>query len=283
MICLMLLRKQVNHVDIVQCTLDLSDMILNSLIRLSGGVSCRSFTKVTACSKFSGVLSNIRLSIVTPVIITRTVQTSVIHNSSDDTPFMKQRLSKLGGKSKMYKLMEKDGLGPDYQLIYRLGLESYVTPAKWFGFAAGVGFLVSIPLNMSLSNGPVYMGGSSSLIDATNPWEFIIFSIILAGHAVGCTYASFVLPLRAYYCSQEDNFVVVMNTLLPWKSKLVKLQPGELFPQEGRRDLMNFARYRHVVIPTKNIVYMPSNYFATNYYYRKITGTLIEEDYEEGY
>merc|ERR1712059_67052 len=185
-------------------------------------------------------------------------------------------------KRRVDKLMVRDGVGPEYQLVFRLGLDNYLTTAKWVGLAASVGFLVCFPLTLlSTHQGPIYLLGTDQTLDASNRLDLIVLNFVLAAHAVACLYVTRVAPLRIYYSKKGDHFMVLTNTWIPWRCKLVRVKPGELVQVDKKNDLMNLNHHRHIITTTGQVVYLPVNCFSTNHYYRKMTGTSFEDDNDD--
>jgi hypothetical protein len=172
-------------------------------------------------------------------------------------------------------LKKKDGVPSDYQMIYRMGLESYIEPTKYIGFGASIFSVAVLPFMLinpeelvELSIGRLSFGGV---------WETWALWAFILNHAVGAYYVCYKVPIRMYFSEKEDNYIIVMNHPLPWKKILVTVEPGDVDSKLKQTDIFQMNRFRHMIVSKNRVMYISRNFFMNGFYYKKLLGINSEE------
>eukprot|EP00092_Neocalanus_flemingeri_P035923 GFUD01039114.1.p1 GENE.GFUD01039114.1~~GFUD01039114.1.p1 ORF type:complete len:239 (+),score=17.88 GFUD01039114.1:48-764(+) len=186
-------------------------------------------------------------------------------------------LKKKGNMKSSAKLTKKDGVPSDYQLVYRLGMESYIEPTKYLAFISGITTLVILPLlvlNQDQLPSYEFMGNLS----ISSGWESYMMLGVILNHALAGLYIAHKVPLRMYFSEESNNFIIVMNHfLLPWKKSLLTVEGGDVTQLVKDRDIWQMNNFRHCFLSSKRVFYMGHNYFMTGFYYKKLLGINSEE------
>jgi len=176
------------------------------------------------------------------------------------------------------KLMIADKVPPNYDLVYRLKLEEYVIPMKWASFLGSCALLVFLPLNiyvMSLghSGGSIYGMG---MMESEN-WEFIFLFAILGAHCLAGQWLCMAIPPRIYYNERKDDFLMITNAFLPWKSRHLRLAEGDIVHAPTKSDVMNMNSWKHLLTTSHpKRLFIGRDHFQSDWFYRKLLGTHFE-------
>jgi len=175
------------------------------------------------------------------------------------------------------KLKKKDGVPSDYEIIYRMGLESYIEPTKYIGFAAGLSSILLFPYVL-LNRDQLAEVGFLSKFAIDSGWEIIGLWSFLLFHSIACLSVAQKVPIRMYFSKQSDDFIIVKNNLyLPWRPSRLTVKSGDVVHVEKETDIFQVNNFRHAIVSTGKLMYMGSNYFKTPFYYRKLLGIHSEE------
>ena len=173
-------------------------------------------------------------------------------------------------------MKKKDGVPSDYQMVYRMGLESYIEPTKYMGFGASIFSVAFLPFMLSNPEKLVGLGVGTFVTTAT--WETWALWAFILNHAVAGYYVCYKVPIRMYFSEKEDNYIIVMNHPLPWKKILVTVEPGDVDSKLKQPDIFQMNNFRHMIVSKKRVMYIGSNFFMNGFYYKKLLGINSEEN-----
>jgi hypothetical protein len=175
------------------------------------------------------------------------------------------------------KMMIADKVPPNYELVYRLKLEEYVITMKWASFLGECALLVFLPLNIYVMNlglsGSIYGMG---MMESEN-WEFILLFAILGAHCVAGHWLCMAIPPRIYYNERKDDFLMITNAFLPWKSHHLRLAEGDIVHAPTKSDVMNMNSWKHLLTTSRpQRMFIGKDHFQSDWFYRKLLGTHFE-------
>jgi len=175
------------------------------------------------------------------------------------------------------RMMAADKVPHGYELVYRLKLDWYINPVKWASFIGQCALLVFLPLN-------IYQGRSGTMGIGTvqsEHWEFLLIFGILGAHCLAGTWISTSCPQRIYYNERKEDFIMITNSLLPWKSNQISLIEGDIVQAPTRSDSMNLNSWKHLLVTAKSKrLLLHRDHFQSDWFYRKLLGTHFEASNE---
>jgi len=172
------------------------------------------------------------------------------------------------------RMMIADKVPPDYELVYRLKLDEYLVPMKWGSFLGGCALLIFLPLN-------IYVGRSGSMhgmgLMESDPWEFMVLFAILGAHCIAGQWLCMAVPPRIYYNERKDDFIMITNSFLPWRSDHLSLTEGSIVHAPTKSDVMNVNSWKHLLVTSRpKKLFIGRDHFQSEWFYRKLLGTHFE-------
>lgn len=104
-------------------------------------------------------------------------------------------------------------------------------------------------------------------------YEVAIMSVGTFATVMAIYFIALKVPLRIYYSKEEDRYLVVMPTLMPFTTRQLAIRPGELLPPPRNPSTnLPWVGLQHVHKPTGTKILLDCQQFALPVYYNKLMG-----------
>jgi len=170
------------------------------------------------------------------------------------------------------KMMIADNVPPNYDLVYRLKLDGYLMPMRWASFLGECALLVILPLNIYVGSisGSIFGSGVES-----DPWEFMLLFAILGAHCIAGQWLCMAIPPRIYYSERKDDFLMIANDFLPWKSRQLRLTEGDIVHAPTKSDVLNMNSWKHLLATSRTKrLFIGRDHFQSDWFYRFACSSL---------
>lgn len=160
-----------------------------------------------------------------------------------------------------FKNLRPDVVPPSYKMCYRSGLETYAN----FALLVAGGTAVILP-------GLVGYGLYQGLVLPADMQETVSFTIVATISMIALWSISLRVPLRIYYSSKSDNFMVFFPRLIPWTSRKIIIQPGHVTPPTKSSNYLPWVNLQHTHTESKRKMLIDGEKFILPMYYNKLMG-----------
>jgi len=130
----------------------------------------------------------------------------------------------------------------------------------------------------------------------SDPWEFLLLFAILGVHCIAGQWLCMAVPPRIYYserwtnfiklnwtgryivfCSRKDDFLMITNDFLPWKSRQLRVTEGDIVHAPTKSDVLKVNSWKHLLgTPHSKRLFIGKDHFQSDWIYRKLLGTHFE-------
>jgi len=145
---------------------------------------------------------------------------------------------------------------------------------RWASFLGECALLVILPLNIYVGSisGSIFGSGVES-----DPWEFMLLFAILGAHCIAGQWLCMAIPPRIYYSERKDDFLMIANDFLPWKSRQLRLTEGDIVHAPTKSDVLNMNLWKHLLATSRTKrLFIGRDHFQSDWFYRKLLGTHFE-------
>ena len=174
------------------------------------------------------------------------------------------------------KFRKSDNVPGHWKLVYRAP-EQYLDTTQYFGQFSALTCLIGGPILMSKS---LFMQGGfvGNFAMEQGSLEMWGFYFIIVIHSLAALKFTQITPVRIYFEDETDKFYFVYNNIKHYKNKIIEIVlPGELQHSPKEKDHWNLNAARHRIERAGRNLFMLPFYFRSPYYYRKLTGTNIDD------
>lgn len=163
-------------------------------------------------------------------------------------------------ESLVFKKLRPDVVSSSYKMCYRSELETY---ANFCILTTAVGTItLSLGLGYSCFYGFV----------ADDISELLVFSVFAITSIIAICRVSLQVPLRIYYSSDIDNFLVFVPTLVPYATKKIFIQPGDVLPPTKSSAYLPWVNLQHTHKQSNQKMLIDGEKFILPMYYNRMMG-----------
>merc|ERR1712071_410231 len=180
---------------------------------------------------------------------------SSITSKQKQSPVMKSNW-KIYPSDFVIKNLKPDKVPKDYQMVYRSSVE---TIANFCILGNGLALLVS---------SAVVITENSRLLEVAT-LSNVLGGIGLLGSIALLYFVSLRIPMRMYYSSQNNDYLVKMPRLFPYRTWSMMLQPGTVLPPESSR-MKPWVAWQYTHAPSKAKLIIFEDSFSVPVYHKKL-------------
>lgn len=160
----------------------------------------------------------------------------------------------------VFKNLKPDTVPPSYKMCYRSELETY----------ANLAITTAVSAATFMSAGLVYQLLQINPSPITE--EVIGFAIVGLASVVALMNVSRRVPLRIYYSSEHDDFLVFMPRLIPFATRKLTIQPGQITPPARISGIFPWINLEHIHTKSLQKMIIDGHKFILPVYYNKLMG-----------
>ena len=182
----------------------------------------------------------------------------------------------VSGDQTQDKFRKVDKVPGHWKLVYRAP-EQYLDTALHFGQFSAITCLVGGPVLLSKN---VFTQGAfvGNFTMAQGSFEMWGFFFLIVFHSLFALRFIQITPVRIYFEDESDRFFFVYHDIKQFKKKIIEIVlPGELQHCPKENDAWKLNPARHKIERAGRKLLMLPFYFRSPFYYRKLTGTNIDD------
>lgn len=160
----------------------------------------------------------------------------------------------------VFKNLKPDIVPLSYKMCYRSGLETY----------ANLAITTAVSAATCISAGLVYQLLQVDSAPLTE--EIIGFGIAGVVSIIALMIVSLRVPLRIYYSPKSDDFLVFMPRFIPYATRKLCIQPGQLAPPTSTSGFLPWINIQHIHTESKQKILIDGDKFILPMYYNKLMG-----------